>query len=71
MKILIVAALIFGSIAGFLFGSFMLLFVGIRFGQFMDKIEEMYGFRGSILAFLIILAIVSFIAASILVLTGV
>jgi hypothetical protein len=71
MKIFIIAALIFGSVVGFLFGTFVLLFVGIRFGQFMDRIEEMYGFRGSIIAFLIALAVASIIVATVLVVSGV
>lgn len=71
MKILIIAGLIFGSVVGLLFCFFALLFIGIRFGELMDDIEMKYGLKGSLVAFLIDVAILSLIVATILTLTGV
>ena len=47
------------------------VFLGAKGAEFMGYIESKYGFRGSIIAFFAILAIVSSVAAAILTLTGV
>ena len=47
------------------------VFIGVKGAEFMNYIENKYGFRGSIIAFFAILAIASFVAATILILTGV
>ena len=56
-----------GAIAAICF----FVFIGGKGAEFMDYIESKYGFRGSIIAFFAILAIVSSVAAAILTLTGV
>lgn len=56
-----------GAIAAICF----FVFIGAKGAEFMDYIESKYGFRGSIIVFFAILAIVSSVAAAILILTGV
>lgn len=49
---------------------YFFIFIWVKGEEFMDYIESNYGFRGSVIAFLAILAIVSSIAATISILTG-
>ena len=71
IKFLMIAGLFFVIAVGFLIGTYVLLFVGLRCDEFFDKIEKMYGFRTSVIAFLISLALVSAIVAAGLTIAGV
>ena len=71
LKFLIMAGLFFGIALGGILAFYAVVTIGILLSEFADNIERKYGFRGSIICFLVGLAIVSLIAASILTFLGV
>lgn len=70
-KFLITAGLMFGMGLLGLVGFYLIFFIGIKLGEFMDYVDREYGFKGSVMVFLISLAIVSIIGAFILTFIGV
>lgn len=70
-KFLITAGLMFEiALLGFI-GFYLIFFIGIKLWEFMDYVDREYGFKGSVMASLISLTIVSIIGAFILTLIGV
>ena len=70
-KFLIIAGLVFGTLLAVLLGLYGILVIGIKLGELLDDIERKYGFKGSVIAFLVLMAIASVIGAALLVFMGV
>lgn len=70
-KFLIITGLMFGTLLAVLLGLYGTLVIGIKLGEFLDDIERKYGFKGSMIAFLVLMAIASVVGAALLVLIGV
>ena len=71
LKFLIMAGLFFGIALGGILAFYAVVTIGILLGEFFDDIERKYGFKGTVISFLIGLAITSFIVAAILTFIGV
>ena len=70
-KFLITAGFMIGTLLGVLLGLYGFLVIGIKLGEFLDDIERKYGFKGSVIAFIVLMAISSIIGAAILTFMGV
>lgn len=70
-KFLITAGLMFGTLFAVVLGSLGFFAIVIIMGELLDNIERKYGFKGSVIAFLVLMAIVSVVGAFILTLVGV
>ena len=45
-------------------GIWLLLFIGISSGELLEEVERKYGFKASIVAFLVVLAILSCVVSA-------
>lgn len=70
-KFLIISGLIFGTLLAVVLGIWGFIITTIKLGEFLDNIERKYGFKGSVIAFLVLMAIASIVGAFILILVGV
>lgn len=69
-KFLITAGLMFGTMLIVILGIYGFFAISVITGELLDSIERKYGFKGSMIAFLVLMAIVSIIGAAILTFTG-
>ena len=70
-KFLISAGLIFGTMLVVILGIYGFFAISVITGELLDDIERKYGLKGSVIAFLVLMAIASAIVAAILTLIGV
>lgn len=70
-KFLIITGLIFGTLLAIVLGVCGFIIITIKLGELLDSIERKYGFKGSVTAFFVLMAIASVIGAAILILVGV
>lgn len=70
-KFLIITGLVFGTLLAVLLGLYGIFVIGIKLGEFLDDIERKYGFKGSVIALLVFMAVSSIIGAALLVFMGV
>ena len=70
-KFLIITGLIFGTLLAIVLGIYGIIITTIKVGEFLDNIERKYGFKGSMIAFLVLMAIASVAGAAILTFAGV
>ena len=71
LKFLTMAALFFSIALVGIIAFYAIVTVGILLGEFFDDIERKYGFKGTVISFLIGLAITSVVVAAILTIVGV
>ena len=71
LKFLTIAGLFFSIALVGIIVFYAVMAIGILLGEFFDDIERKYGFKGTVISFLIGLAIVSIIVAFILTIMGV
>lgn len=63
---LINAGLVFGTLLAVLSGIYGFFAISVITGELLDDIERKYGFKGSMIAFLVLMVIASIVGAAIL-----
>ena len=71
IKFLTTAGLIFDISLLSLIGIYLVFFLGVKAGEFMDYVDREYGLRGASLVFLVALAIISLVVAAVITFKGV
>lgn len=70
-KFFITAGLMFGTMLLVILGIYGFFAISVITGELLANIERKYGFKGSVIAFLVLMAVSSIIGAAILTFIGV